>query len=246
MFSFLTRKYSLADLGYTTDIHSHILPGVDDGIKDVQTASEVLSMMYSMGVKRFVFTPHIYPELYPANSSGPLKAKFESVSSVASGIGADCFLAGEHMIYQGIDFTDAEVLPLPGNLVLIEMSYAFSSPNLRYAIFQLRSLGYIPVLAHPERYAYFSRSLSEVKALSQLDCRFQLNLLSLGGFYGKAAQEKAQKILSEGYYSYAGSDLHALSQVSQLKSLQIEKKYALQLKRIFEENTRLYLNLSSL
>ena len=120
------------------------------------------------------------------------------------------------------------------------MSYAFESQNIREFVFQLNAMGLHPVLAHPERYSYYSRTMIEVESIVDIDTRLQLNVLSLGGFYGNTAKVKAEMMLDAGLYTFLGTDLHSLSQIEQLRSLKFEKKIARALEPLLENNDRLW------
>lgn len=244
MFSFFTKNIRFKDLPYRTDVHSHILPGVDDGFRDIESSRTAVSMLGEMGLTRFVLTPHIFPELYPANTPDGIRERFASVLPQFDGSGAEFRIAGEHMVHEA--FEDAFVsgadgaLVLPGNQILIEMSYAFISRNLKSSIFYLNSIGLKPVLAHPERYVFYSRNLLEIRTLVEMECRMQLNLLSLGGHYGKTAKEKAELMLENGLYTYAGTDLHGISQIAMLENLEIPKRLVPAVEKLIEANDSLF------
>ena len=242
---FFNRSVKFTELDFRTDIHSHILPGVDDGFRTEDRSARALELLHGMGLERSVLTPHIYPELYPGNTPVSVRLRLEEVSGLFSSTGVDCRAAGEHMVYAGVEDSfcrenAGEVLCLSGNFVLIEMSYAFESQNIREFIFRLNSMGYHPVLAHPERYSYYSGSLEEVTSIADMDTRLQLNILSLGGFYGNTAREKAEAILERGLYSYLGTDLHSLAQIDQLKSLKIKRKHIHAVERLLAGNDSLW------
>ena len=233
------------EMDFRTDVHCHLLPGVDDGFRSVESSLQALRLLKEMGLEHSFLTPHIYPELYPENTPDRIRSRHEEVSGQFSGTGIECCAAGEHMVYQGIEdkFQKGQtggLLTLPGDHILIEMSYAFESQNIREFVFHLNAVGLHPVLAHPERYSYYSRSLVEIESIVDIDTKLQLNLLSLGGFYGNSAKVKAEAILMAGLYTFAGTDLHSVSQIEQLKSLKFEKKTASALEPLLENNDRLW------
>lgn len=237
-----------ADLDFRTDVHSHILPGVDDGFGTCEDSSEALGLLYRAGLRRVILTPHIYPELYPGNTPETVREVFSGVSEVFRSSGMDCRIAGEHMVYEGVEESFSKektgsVLRLSRSSVLIEMSYAFEAANIRSFIFMLNSYGLVPVLAHPERYAYYSRDLKSIRSLIDMDVRLQLNILSLGGFYGDMARTKAELMLGSGLYTYAGTDLHSISQIRQLESLRIRKRLVPAMEKLLENNEMLWSDL---
>lgn len=233
------------DMDFRTDVHSHILPGVDDGFGSEKNSVKALQLLHEIGLEHSILTPHIYPELYPENTKDKILGRFDEVSSALSATGVSCRVAGEHMVYAGIDSSfqrgnTADSLQLGEGSLLIEMSYAYESQNIKDFVFHLNALGFQPVLAHPERYSYYSRSLVEIRTIVDIDTRLQLNILSLGGFYGNTAKEKAEAILERGLYTYVGTDLHSLAQIDQLKSMRIQRKHVAALEKLLENNEELW------
>ena len=230
------------EMDFRTDIHSHILPGVDDGFRSLDKSVEALSRLREMGMEHQFLTPHIYPELYPENTPEHIRSVFGACSDRLESSGVQCRAAGEHMVCEDMaeKFDPARALDLGQKHLLIEMSYAFESRNLKEFIFDLNSNGIRPVLAHPERYNYYSRSLVELKTISDLDTFLQLNILSLGGFYGNTAREKAELILEHGLYTFVGTDLHSLAQIEQLKSLKLKKKHVAAVETLLRNNDLLW------
>ena len=242
---FFNKSVSFTELGFRTDIHSHILPGVDDGFRAEDRSVKALELLHGMGLERSILTPHIYPDLYPENTPASMRKRLEEVAGLFSATGVECRVAGEHMVYAGVEdaFSPADardVLCLGGRYILIEMSYAYESQNIRDFIFRLNAAGFNPVLAHPERYSYYSRSLVEISSITDMDTCLQLNVLSLGGFYGATAREKAEAILEKGLYSYLGTDLHSISQIEQLKALKIKRKHVPAVERLLAGNDALW------
>ena len=237
MWPFRTRT-AFTELGFSTDIHSHILPGVDDGFRTEDQSLAALRELNAMGVRRMILTPHIFPELYEANTPERIRGRFSGFSEKAAACGVECRIAGEHMVYPTL--IAAAVGEHFGLTVLIEMSYAYESQNIREFIFHLNAAGFHPVLAHPERYLFYPEGSEDLDVLADMDTEFQLNILSLGGFYGRQAMEKAVYLLEKGAYSYLGTDLHSLSQINQLKSLRIEKKHLPAVEKLIAGNEALW------
>lgn len=241
---FRRKTVKFKELPFRTDVHSHLLPGVDDGFKTGETSLSAIEIMRNAGVERIILTPHVFPELYPDNTPSFIRGRFASLAPEFEKTGMKFRIAGEHMIYEGFE-EDAEksrsdLLVLPDNMILIEMSYVFESLNIKDSIFYLNSTGLRPVLAHPERYIYYSKSLHDIRTLMDMDCRLQLNLLSLGGFYGRMVKAKAELMLEKGLYSYLGTDLHRLSQIDAIRELDIPWKYVPALEKLCEANDNLF------
>lgn len=210
---FKKRVPSLRKSGFAngfTDWHSHILPGVDDGISSMEKALEVLKAYEALGVKRVWLTPHIMED-YP-NETAELQKRFAELSLEYDGpIRLD--LAAENMLDSLFEtrLEQKDFLPIgdQANHLLVETSY-FSPPmNFDELIDAVKVAGYYPLLAHPERYRYMGER--DYKDLRKRGVAFQMNYLSLVGMYGETARKKAEWMLREGMYDVTGSDLHRLS-----------------------------------
>lgn len=229
MFSFFTKKNFIVDhLAGFIDIHNHILPGIDDGAKDVEESIAILQEFSNLGVKRFVATPHIMHDYYP-NDSETISKSLASLKKALLEKGVtDVFLeaAAEHMIDSNFEslLERGGTMPLKEDYLLIEMSYLQPSINFDYATDRIMSKGYFPILAHPERYIYLQKRTKNYNEYKRKGVRFQLNLLSLGEYYGKEVQQTTFKLLNEGLIDYLASDVHSLIQMQILKELKISDK----------------------
>jgi tyrosine-protein phosphatase YwqE len=211
------------------DIHSHLLPGIDDGAKDLETSIALIQKMASYGIKNFITTPHILGDVYP-NTPEVIKRKLKEVTDELKRrnlLDISISAAAEYMMDE--KFTDLiekeQLLTFKDNLVLVEMSY-FSPPiNLYEILFQLQLKGYKPILAHPERYNTYHNNFKEYYKLKRAGCLFQLNLLSLTEHYGKHIQKTTEKLLKENMYDFVGTDVHhhqhleTLQKIGTLKNL---------------------------
>ena len=202
----------------STDIHCHILPGVDDGFSTPEDSLEAIRRMSEAGCSEFIFTPHLNPDVYPESSEAALiKAYNEFLPSLK---GIDTHLAAEYMVVKDFDRRVEEdpksLLTYPDGSILIEMSYYFPSTNLKDVIFQLGLAGLSPILAHPERYSYMADDLDAFTELRHMGCRFQLNLLSLTGVYGPASIHIIRHLAKKGWCDFFASDLHSLAQLDRI------------------------------
>jgi protein-tyrosine phosphatase len=193
------------------DIHSHLLPGIDDGAPDMETALQLIRGLLKLGYKRLYTTPHVIAELYPNTRDLILKKRDEVWQAIdAEGLELEYFdAAAEYMIdEQFVALMKREaLLTLPGNRVLLEMVTYQPSLALHQVLFDLQMKGYKPVIAHPERYRYYS-SAEDFENLKQLGCEFQTNILSLTGYYNKAIQANARTLLQHKLIDFLGTDLH--------------------------------------
>ncbi len=226
MFSFFQKKTFLVDyLHGLVDIHNHILPGLDDGAKTVEESIVLINEFSKFGVKNFVFTPHIMDNYYP-NTPETIKKSFDLLRSELETKNMDHIqtdYAAEHMIDENFEnmLLNKTVMPLKKEYLLIEMSYLQPSISFNAAIHKIASESYFPILAHPERYIYYHNTFKTYQFLKSKGILFQLNLLSLGGYYGTEIQKVALKLLGKGLVDFVSSDLHNTNQLNQLKETKI-------------------------
>lgn len=206
------KRHSLAESGIFrdfTDWHSHILPGVDDGVRTIDEALDVLAMYEKLGVKAVWFTPHIMEDV--PNTTAHLKERFEELQAAYKG-SVRLRLSAEYMLdnlfRQRITCNDLLPLGEKGDRLLVETSYYNPPANFYGLLERVKAAGYYPVLAHPERYAYMEKK--DYHNLKEAGVKFQLNLPSLSGFYGTMAQDKARWLLKQGWYDLAGTDTHGI------------------------------------
>ena len=226
---FFKKKIPLTDFftdGFV-DIHSHLLPGIDDGAKDMDTSIALLLKMASYGIKNFITTPHVLGSVYP-NSSEVIKQKLAAVKKelekreikgISIQAAAEYMLDGEFSAL----LDQKDILVLKDNYILVEMSY-FSAPiNLYELLFKIQLKGYKPVLAHPERYNFYHTDFKNYYKLKQAGCLFQLNLLSLTDQYGKGVQKTSEKLLKENLYDFVGTDTHHQNHLELLPKIGTKK-----------------------
>lgn len=243
MFFLKKKKIPIKDFfpnGFT-DIHSHLLPGIDDGAKNLDDSMQLISKMYSYGIKNFVTTPHIFGGVYE-NTSEIIKAKLKVVQQELLNRGMEDInirAASEYMMDElFMERLEADdILTLKDNLVLVELPY-FNQPfNLYDVLFQIQLKGYKPVLAHPERYRYYHNDFQSYYRLKKAGCIFQLDLLSLLGQYGKSAQKIAEKILMNNLYDVVGSDVHNMNHINLLQTISTIKNKE-KLNHLLENNKK--------
>jgi protein-tyrosine phosphatase len=209
MLSFFTKKNKVTDISWLgVDMHSHILPGIDDGSPDVTTSVRFVKSLQELGFDQLIATPHVYQELYPNTKETIQDAKVLLQSELdQTSISLKLGAGAEYMIDQ--DFkVDAPLCTLDQRHLLIEMSYLNESPGISQTIFDLEIKGYKPILAHPERYTFYFKDKSRLRRFKDKGCLFQLNILSILGYYGKDVKQLAEILLKEKMYDFAATDLH--------------------------------------
>ncbi len=205
------------------DIHSHLLPGIDDGAKDLEHSLRLIKKMYAMGIKHFITTPHVLGDVYP-NSSETIKEKLEVVRQALIQEGLNDIslnAAAEYMMDEHFSkrLEEDDILVLKDKYILVEMSYFNAPINLYDILFQIQLKGYKPVLAHPERYTFLHHDINTYYKLKKAGCIFQLNLLSLTDQYGKGVQAKTKELLKHQLYDLVGTDTHHENHLRLLKTV---------------------------
>ena len=202
-----------ADFGLLkADMHSHLIPGIDDGSPDMETSLDLIRKMAGLGYIKLITTPHIMWDMYKNDRDDILK-RLESLQKnvKAEGIAVDIHAAAEYFLDEHVEQLlkkNEPLLTISDNMVLVEFSMALVSMNLKDILFDMQMRGYLPVIAHPERYLYLQRNKDFYDELKDIGCLFQLNLLSVGGFYGKSAKELANYLIKKEYYDLIGTDVH--------------------------------------
>lgn len=209
---FKKKEFPINDFSHLgLDIHSHLIPGIDDGSDSMETSLQLIQALQQLGFKHLYTTPHVMSDLYPNTKANILDGLEKLVKAVKeAGINIEIGAAAEYYMdeyFENIIRND-EILALPGNRVLVEMSFVTAPPNLFHYIFKLQTKGYKPILAHPERYLFLKKDFTQYTRLKEYGCEFQLNILSLVGHYGKQVQETAFKLLKNKMINYLGTDLH--------------------------------------
>jgi protein-tyrosine phosphatase len=226
----------------STDMHSHLLPGLDDGSQNVEESLKYIKELHTLGYSNFICTPHVISDLYP-NNRQTIEPAYKSLKKrlKEEGLPVNISFAAEFMV--NIDFEDVirqnQLLPFGDNYLLIEMSYLAPSPNIKDVIFELVLKGFKPVLAHPERYNYYHHNTELIEEFKEGGCLLQLNLLSLTGYYGKGVKKVAEYLVRRKLVSFAGTDLHHERHLALLQKLAADKKILEQLHEVTWKNSSL-------
>lgn len=211
------------DLSFlAADMHSHFLPGIDDGAQTIEDSIELITNMQQLGYKRIVTTPHIKVDHYP-NTSAIIMSKLAEVKTALNerGIDMPVHAAAEYYIddyFLGLLDTEP-LLTIWKNEVLVEISFMFEPIQLGDIIFRLTSRGYQPIMAHPERYMYYHHDFDKYEELKNRGCYLQMNINSLAGYYGKQVKQVAEKLFSMGMYDYVGTDMHNLKHTDVVRDI---------------------------
>ena len=198
--------------GLKVDMHSHLLPGIDDGSPDAVTSVTYIREMMKMGYQKFITTPHIYPDLYPNTRESILAAHQILMTKLQEEkIDVEIIPAAEYFIddlFADRLKQNEALLTLHKNWVLVEVSFMSPPPDLNNILFDMIVKGYQPVLAHPERYNFYHNNKEIFHRFKDQGCLLQMNLLSLSGYYGRNVQETAHYMVQEKLVDLIGTDLH--------------------------------------
>jgi len=231
-----TRNRSLSH--YTVDIHSHLLPGIDDGVENWEQSLTILRELADLGFTRAVTTPHILAEFYPNSPETilPLRDELRKILK-EEGLTIEVDAAAEYYVDEAfmelIESSNQLLCFGDKKYVLFETGFLNEPRFLREAIFQLKSRGYQPIMAHPERYTYFQESPALLNDYAEL-VLFQVNVLSFMGYYSSAAKSIVKQLAKANQISFLGSDLHKPKQLSAFREALGTKLY----RKVVEQRLR--------
>jgi len=223
MFGFFKNKYRKKNiaLDYSSlmvDMHSHVLPGIDDGAKTPEDSIALIRKMMDLGIKKIIATPHIMADYYK-NTAETINGALAILKAelVKENIDIVIEAAAEHYFDETFEarVNKQELMIMGDNYVLFEFSFISQPPNAIPVIQKLKDLGYKPILAHPERYPYLE--LDQFKSLHDWGLSFQLNTISLTGYYGKDAKKLAESLIDHQLIDFISSDMHHLRHAEAFK-----------------------------
>lgn len=244
MFGFFkkkSRQYSIDFDKIGVDIHSHLIPGVDDGAKNLEDSIALIKGLKDLGFKKIITTPHVYEDYYP-NISDRLLAGLDTLRNglKAANVNIEVECAAEYYMDEVFEslLDKKELLTFGDNHVLVEMSFFQEANKLDDYLFKMQVNGYRPILAHPERYTYYIQNFNRFEDIKMRGCKLQLNLLSLTGHYGKEVKDLAVRILDSKLYDFVGTDTHNMSHIEKLSTLSLsENRKSIEIKNIFLNHT---------
>jgi protein-tyrosine phosphatase len=224
------------------DMHSHLIPGIDDGSKSMEESLELIKRLSSYGLRKVITTPHIMSEYYK-NTPEIISMGLEDLRKAvkAEGISIEIEAAAEYYMDEILleKIKDGErLLTFGENYILVETGFINKPQMLLETMFQLELSGYKPILAHPERYQYLLADKGLLGDLVDRNILFQVNLLSLTGFYSKPVKDFAESLLERDLVKFLGTDCHNVRYLDMLETLPKHKPYS-QIKQVSWMNTSL-------
>lgn len=209
-------------------MHSHLIPGIDDGVKDLEESISMIAALHELGYKKLITTPHIMGDFF-RNTPDIIRRGLDRVRSEVERAGIPVTLEAAAEYYIDEDFLrklyDEKLLTFGDQYLLFEVSYINAPENLLNVVFEMITRGYKPVLAHPERYPFWYDRFEEYHRLREAGVLFQLNLNSLCEYYGVAAKNIAERMINENMIDLAGTDLHGQRHLDALRKTIAEKRF---------------------
>jgi tyrosine-protein phosphatase YwqE len=202
------------------DIHSHLLPGLDDGSPDVETSISLIRSLSDAGITRFICTPHIIGDMF-RNTPDTINPALQILKKACleNGLDVELSAAAEYMMddyFMELLRKKEPLLTLTKNYILTELSYATAPGNLEKIAFEISINNYQPLMAHPERYFYYHKNYDAYNRMKELGFSLQVNLLSLTGYYGASAAKAANFLFKNNLVDFVGTDLHHFNHLNAL------------------------------
>jgi len=209
------------DLGLIgVDMHSHLIPGIDDGCQTIEQSVELISLLYNLGYKKLVTTPHIISD-YFKNTPEIINRGLEKLKAALTEaqIPVKVEAAAEYMFDEGFKnkYKTENLLTFGKKYILIECSGFLPPENFFEVLFDLKLDGYNPILAHPERYAYWHSNFEHYVTLKDREILFQINIPSLTGVYSPEVKKICEKLIDNNMVEFAGTDMHDMEYLQQLE-----------------------------
>ncbi len=207
-------------------MHSHLIPGVDDGARTIDDSVALARRMHELGYKKLITTPHIQHDFYK-NTPEIILGGLEKVRAAlqAENIPIEIEAAAEYLLDDGFEelAENGELLTFGDKYILVELSYFNPNPNLKSIVFNLQIDGYKVILAHPERYSYWFNNIGKYERLKERGILFQLNIVSLSGFYQAPVKKCAEMLIERELIDLVGSDMHNMNYMQALEKSLKEK-----------------------
>lgn len=217
----------VADLSFLgVDMHSHLIPGVDDGSPSLEESAALIRGLSGAGYRKLITSPHVMGEFYPNTKDKLLEGhRILQEYLKSNGIQVEIGIAAEYFLdnYFLVEVLPHGLLTFGNNYVLVEVSMAGWPRNIDDILFNIQSLGYRPVLAHPERYV-FEEKADVFLRLKERGILMQMNLLSIAGYYNKMVKTNAEHYFKEGLYDFCGTDVHHARHVSRIGRMAEEQQ----------------------
>ncbi|MCB9173808.1 MAG: capsular biosynthesis protein [Flavobacteriales bacterium] len=227
---------------FGADMHSHLIPGIDDGSPDVATSITLIKEFKAMGYKKIITTPHVMSDYYK-NTPETILGGLEKVRAELKKqqIDFEISAAAEYNLDDGLEaiIDNKKILTFGDNLVLFELPFMQEPRNFQEIVFKFQTTGYRPILAHPERYSFWHKDFEKYEELKSKGVLLQLNLLSLTGHYSPDVKKIAEKLVDADLIDFVGTDCHRMDHLEILKSYANSKYFNILAKNLNLKNAQL-------
>jgi len=215
-----------------TDIHSHLIPGIDDGSKDMEDSIQMIKRFAELGFKKIITTPHVMNDYYRNSAETIIQGKNEVREELEKRKISMVFDASaEYYLDDDLErkIEEKEVIPIHKKYLLFELPFVSEPIYLNQIIFSIQSNGLIPILAHPERYTYWKDEYSKFQELKDKGVLFQLNLNSLSGYYSPDVKVIAEWLVDQNMIEMVGTDCHRMDHLEILANRTVRMPHCHQL-----------------
>jgi tyrosine-protein phosphatase YwqE len=220
----LETPVDLSTLG--CDIHSHFIPGIDDGAKTIEDSVQMITELHKMGYKKVITTPHIMSDYY-RNTPEIILGGLDKVRAALKEANIPIEVNAASEYYLDYDFErkldEEKLLTFGDNHLLFEISYMNPPDNLMHVIFKMQLHGYKPVLAHPERYNFWHTDFKKYETFIDKGVLLQMNINSLTGYYSISTKKIAEQMIDKNMISFLGTDCHHIGHIDLIKNVVYEK-----------------------
>lgn len=210
------------------DMHSHLIPGIDDGAQTIEDSLDLIRALHGLGYRKLITTPHIMSDHY-RNNPEIILSGLNSVRDALANENLDMVIEAAAEYYIDDVFVkkleEEELLTFGNKYLLFEVSFINYPENIREIIFNMQIKGYKPVLAHPERYPFWARKFSEYEMFKDAGVLLQINANSIAGYYGIEAKKTAEKMIDLKMVDLIGTDLHKIEHINGLNQVRKEKYF---------------------
>jgi tyrosine-protein phosphatase YwqE len=211
---------------FRTDMHSHLIPAIDDGSQSLEESLTLIKKFAELGFRKLITTPHIMSDAY-RNTPEIIRSGLDKLRNAAQAenLAVELDAAAEYYADEGFVklIRQKNLLTINGKYVLFEVSYMNAPDNIYQIVFDIQVAGFVPILAHPERYPFWYPRFEEYHKLRESGVLFQLNSNSLSGYYGPDAKKIGERMINEDMIEFLGSDLHGLRHIEALRRTLKEK-----------------------
>lgn len=212
------------------DLHSHLIPGIDDGAKTIEDSIQLILELKALGFNKIITTPHIMSDYY-RNTPEIINSGLYALKTELKNRNIEIEIEAAAEYYYDEYFLELlntnNLLTLHKEYLLFELSYLTKPSGIEEVVFQIQLKGLKPLLAHPERYPYFK--IEDYSKLKEKGCLFQMNILSLTGHYGEQAKSIANQLIELGYIDFVATDLHHLHHIHLIKKNALKNEKLLDL-----------------